>query len=174
MYIKMLLTAIMLMSVAAHGAASLQSSLTFRGSMPIRYLGIFEVYTIHLYTMPGATRENLLSADQSRCIRLEYAMGLTVENFVEAAEQLMSEQQSPETISAVRAEIDLLHTQYKPVEEGDSYLLCYSGDTGATRLELNGVSLVDITSSEFAKIYFGIWLDAEQGIARDLLMALDG
>ena len=169
MVLRVLLVMFLVFGAASSAWGIIADSMVWRGSVPIRYLGIFDVYAIELYAAPGAESDEILSPEHSRCLKLDYARELTVGNFVEAAEQIMADQHPPTTLAAVRPEIDLLHRSYVPVVAGDSYTLCYDAATAATTLAHNGRSLVTIVSAEFADVYFGIWLDPESGIARELL-----
>lgn len=148
------------------------NGLQLRSSADIRYLGIFKVYTAYLYTAPSLASDLLLDSSSSRCLKLDYSVDLTVDNFIEAADTILQRQHEPGTLAAVQPEISSLHANYQNVREGDSYLLCYDSARTTTSLFLNDNLLVEIDSPEFAKIYFGIWLDKEDGIATELLRKL--
>jgi len=71
-------------------------------------------------------------------------------------------------------EIETLHNGYRPVQEGDSYHLCYDAESVTTTLSLNNEDLVTITSKEFSTLYFGIWLSTDKPIDKKLQRTLVG
>lgn len=129
-----------------------------QGRGVVRYLGLFKVYDAALYTPQPVPRGKILDAATSRCLKLDYAVALTVDDLILGAETVLARQHSPARLARVQSEIDKLHSGYKDVKSGDSYSLCYEATTRKTALLLNGQRQVTITSADFAEIYFGIWL----------------
>lgn len=155
--------------VICHPAsAAIPAQLTLLGSGEVRYLGLIRVYQASLYGSPEATRETILDPSTSRCLKLDYEVGLSVDNFVEAAETVLERQGLDLENSPVKAQIDLLHRHYRDVQEGDSYSLCYHAETGTTDLNLNGEQLVSVPSPDFATVYFGIWLAEQEPLSQSL------
>jgi hypothetical protein len=169
MYYK---TIIILISLLIHpqtySQAAVPDDYLFKGSGIVYYLGIFKVYNATLYTESDARLEDVLSADCSRCLELDYAVDLKVENFIEAADIILARQLDEKNLNILRPELDQLNASYRDVREGDRYLLCYDSETQTTRLLLNGNLLVEIPSAEFATAYFGIWLGDKKAIDTDL------
>ncbi len=138
--------------------AATPAGLTFRGTGEIRYMGIFKVYDARLFTAPSASADEVLAPTCSRCLQLDYSTGLSVGQFIGAAETILKQQHSEQDLAAVRPQINLLHQNYKSVQDGDRYTLCYDSETRSTSLSLNDTLLVRVPTPEFAKVYFGIWL----------------
>lgn len=158
--------------------ASILTGLEATGRGEIRYLGFIKVYEATLFAPREASVGELLTPDCSRCLSLDYAVEVTVENFVEAAEKILAKQHDPQRLASVREQIDLLHESYVDVGKNDNYTLCYDGATRDTTLYLNGKRVVTIPSAaDFSEIYFGIWLNEkaplDQGLRARLVAGLD-
>lgn len=138
------------------------------GSGTVHYLGIIKVYDATLSVNQVVLKENILDPEISKCLKLEYAVSLTVEDFIQGAEMVLQRQHSKERVSLVREQIDVLHAQYRDVEKGDFYTLCYDSASSTTTLSLNKEDLVKVVSVDFAKIYFGIWLGPESPLDENL------
>ena len=146
--------------------------LEIRSKGDVYYLGFIKVYDAFLLSDPEVDTSRILEPTISKCLKLNYDVALTPENFIEGANQVLGRQHSPEVLSALKTEIDLLHENYLPVSEGDIYTLCYDADTVTTSLSLNGKNLVSIASPQFSSIYFGIWLSPDQPISKKLQRSL--
>lgn len=167
--LRLLTLAAALIFWAVATQAAVPETMKLKSSSDVRYLGLFKVYTASLYTGGDPSRQQILAPAASHCLRLDYAVDLKSDVFVEAAHTILNRQHDQATISKVQDQIDLLHASYRDVNKGDVYTLCYSSETMATRLALNSETLVEIKSPEFAAIYFGIWLEKRHGIAPELL-----
>ncbi|THB72050.1 MAG: hypothetical protein D6B25_17535 [Desulfobulbaceae bacterium] len=163
---------ILLFSSTLAMASVVPETMILRGSGEVRYLGFIKVYDALLYTDENVTRTTLLDGSSSRCLELVYDVDLTVENFIEAAETVLSDQHDQATLDAIQTEIDLLHANYQEVRDGDNYTLCYDGRSQQTQLTLNGELLVSVPSAAFAEIYFGIWLNETEPLSESLLRKL--
>lgn len=139
-----------------------------QGSGTVRYMGFIKVYDAHLYTDPETSAAEVLSAGSSRCLKLKYSVSLSKENFIEAAETILNRQHDFSTLNRVRPQLNQLHDSYREVEDGDSYVLCYNGEAQTTKLLLNGTEQVEIPSSDFASVYFGIWLGENNPLSNEL------
>jgi hypothetical protein len=96
------------------------------------------------------------------------------EDFVNAANTVLTRQFSEEQLARVDSDIETLHQGYRDVQDGDSYSLCYSSTDSVTTLSYNGGVLVSVDSPDFAEIYFSIWLgktDPLDETLRDDLLA---
>lgn len=122
------------------------------------YLKFIKVYDATLYSEGLAENEDILDSDVSKCLHLEYSVGVERDDFIAAANAILTRQFSLEQLSQVSTELEMLHNGYEDVEKGDSYTLCYSEMTETTSLSLNGGELVSVTSPAFAEMYFSIWL----------------
>lgn len=171
----MILAAFMVL-VTKPGNASI-SAMNLMGKGEVYYLGFIKVYDAALYADTGNDSQALIDWETSRCLKLTYDVSLAVKDFVLGAETILARQLSPEEISGLRHEIDMLHSAYRDVQKGDSYSLCYDGPQQLTTLSLNDTELVAVPSKDFAKAYFGIWLGAVQPIdekLRDQLLGGSG
>jgi hypothetical protein len=157
-------------------AAKIPQDLSLSGSGEINYLGFIKVYDATLFAPPDVLKNDILADDCSRCLKLDYAVNLSVDNFIEAGETVLKKQQSETILASIKPQLDLLHQNYRDVKKNDSYILCYDADEQQTSLNLNGNTLVTIPSSQFAAVYFGIWLGEEnpidQGLRSRLLAGL--
>lgn len=153
--------------VAKPGNASI-AALNMVGKGEIYYLGFIKVYDAALYVDTGNGSQALIDSKTSRCLKLTYDVSLGVKDFVLGAETILARQLSPEQISRLRPEIDMLHSAYRDVRKGDSYSLCYDAAQQLTTLSLNDTKLVAVPSKDLAEAYFGIWLGAVQPIDEKL------
>lgn len=147
-------------------------SMQLRGKGTVNYLGFIKVYDAYLYTNEAVDQIDVLSPDVSKCLKLEYDVSLTQENFIEGANTVLVRQHPATQIALVQKEITKLHKAYKPVDEGDTYLLCYDANSSTTTLLLNNSPITAITSQEFSSLYLGIWLGEKEPIDEDLRDAL--
>ncbi len=175
---RLLVPAILLMLTVAsvQVAADAGDGLVVRGEGNVRYMGFIRVYDAELLAPGDAMLTDVLQAQRSFCLRLTYSVALTAENFITAAEEILSRQYTPGELAGYRPQIDELHQAYRDVAKGDRYRLCYDADRQMTQLILNNETLVSVVSAEFAILYSGIWLHAEQpldaGLRKRLLASL--
>ena len=168
--IMILVTLTLFLSRQGYGAIS---GMNLLGKGEVYYLGFIKVYDAALYANTKDGGQVVMDSETSRCLKLTYDVSLAVKDFVFGAETILARQHSPEEISKLRKEIDMLHAAYRGVQKGDSYYLCYDAPQRLTTLTLNDTELVAVPSKEFAEAYFGIWLGAVQPIdekLRDLLL----
>ncbi len=172
----LLLLSMLLLVSLAHVHADPTEGLAVRGEGNVRYMGFIRVYDAELLAPADAVLSDVLQAQRPFCLRLTYKVALTAENFITAAEEILSRQYTLEQLNHYRPLIDQLHQAYRDVAKGDRYRLCYDADRQSTQLILNDEVLVSVISPEFAILYAGIWLDAEQpldaGLRNRLLASL--
>lgn len=147
-------------------------NLSVRSQGNVYYLKFIKVYTASLLAQVNTDLHNILDPDISKCLKLEYDVSLTSENFIEGANTVLARQHSTEQLDALREEITKLHDAYLPVEKGDRYTLCYDSGTAKTTLYLNDRNLVSIVSREFSSLYFGIWLNPDKPLDKALQRSL--
>lgn len=162
--ITTLLTFSLLMSTA--NASTEQWPLRSKGQ--VRYLKMIKVYDISLYSPNKVTADNILSENISKCLKLDYRVGLTVDKFRLATSKILKRQHSPEFLAKIKKPLDQLQMAYRPVKKGDSYTLCYNGKSQVIQLDINDKKLVEIKSAELAKAYLGIWLSKNKPISGPL------
>lgn len=147
------------------------------GGGTIRYLGIFKVYDAELFTRPDLHADAVLSDNTSKCLVLSYDLDISAEDIINGANAILKRQHSTEVLENASQEIEILHNSYTDVSSGDRYALCYNAQSSVTKLLFNDVEVVEIQSTEFARLYFGIWLGSKEPISQtlreDLLSRLD-
>ena len=144
------------------------------GTGTVKYLGIFKVYDAELYTRPEVPSSAVLGEETSRCLVLLYDLDLSAADIIKGANAVLKRQNSKEVLKTTLKYIDILHANYTNVQSGDSYTLCYDAASSTTQLLFNDEEVVSINSTEFARIYFGIWLSSIEPISetlRDNLLA---
>lgn len=155
--IILLTTVFSLFSTSAMSSFSV-GDLQLLGKGTAYYLKFIKVYDASLYIKDPANNQDILSGDISKCLLLDYNVSLSREDFIKAANTVLSRQFTAEELEAVRQELDRLHESYIDVTEGDTYSLCYDKNDSRTTLSHNNRELVGIDSKPFATIYFSIWL----------------
>jgi len=163
--IMILLTIILFVSRPGYATIS---GMNLMGKGEVYYMGFIKVYDAALYANTKNGSLAVMDSETSRCLKLTYDVSLAVKDFVLGAETVLARQHSPEGITKLRKEIDMLHAAYRDVDEGDSYYLCYDAPQRLTTLTLNDTELVAVRSKEFAEAYFGIWLGEVQPIDEKL------
>ncbi|HMO04609.1 MAG TPA: chalcone isomerase family protein [Kiritimatiellia bacterium] len=117
---------------------------------------IFKVYHAALYLPPGSGPEDAL-ADAPRHLEIHYLRNISREDFIKAADDMLTAQHAPEVIRSIQAGIDQINALYRDVKKGDRYALTYQPGIGTT-LTFNGEVQGVIEGADFARIYFSIWL----------------
>ena len=142
------------------------------GQGKVYYLGLIKVYDAYLYSDSANVLEDILEPTVSKCLKLNYEVSLTPENFIEGANKVLGRQHSEDDLNILNREIEALHDSYLGVEKGDTYELCYNAESETTTLALNGKQLVAIASPKFSSLYFGIWLSDDNPIDSKLQRSL--
>ena len=134
----------------------------------VRYLSMFKVYDIGLYSPGKVTPGNILNPKISKCLELKYAVNLTEDKFRLATSEILQRQHSAQYLEKIKIPLEQLQSAYKPVKKGDIYTLCYNGKSEFISLKLNDRKLTEIKSAELAKAYMGIWLSGNKPISMPL------
>lgn len=150
------------------------SSLQFTGKGNAYYLGFIKVYEAALFTEDISEPKQVLGDDISKCLQLTYSVSVDKDDFIKAANTVLNRQFSVNDLVKVQDQIDHFHNQYKPVNSGDVYSLCYNGSNQQTTLELNNTVVVVMESAEFAQTYFSIWLSENDPLDKTLREKLLG
>lgn len=158
LYLSILITAAMLFMTAPSHATTIERELVEVGKGKAYYLKFIKVYDAILYSDKKAAATSILDDSISKCLYLDYAVDVSREDFIKAADTVLARQFSESLSDQLKDHIATLHQGYLDVAEGDNYSLCYDGRTTETTLSLNGQHLVKIQDPEFARVYFGIWL----------------
>lgn len=150
-----------------------EAQIPLRGGGLFRYAVIFRVYAGALYAPSQIAGEDILGADVPKRLELHYLLDISAEDFRKSALAFLEKQQSPADLIALADRLETFNAAYQNVQEGDRYALEYHPETG-TRLLKNDEELVRVPGLDFARAYFGIWLDPQQPLSssfRDDLLA---
>ena len=142
---------------------------TLLGSGVFRYM-IWTAYAGAYYQLEGESEPQPLS-DVPRRLELAYFHEIAAEDFAEATEKTLSDSLTLYEFNQVKENLAQLNQQYRDVVPGDRYLLSWDGEQ--LRLALNGETLYEDSSAEFASAMFGIWL-GERPLGEDFRDALLG
>lgn len=166
--LKFLVLIIFVYPLSSNSLASTFEDMQLVGKGEVYYLKFIKVYDAALYSEILAENEDILDSDVSKCLHLEYSVGVDKEDFITAANTILTRQFTTEQLSQVSTELEMLHSGYEDVAKGDSYTLCYSETTETTSLSLNGGEVVSVTSPDFAEMYFSIWLSNSEPLDKKL------
>ncbi|WP_404464482.1 chalcone isomerase family protein [Vreelandella aquamarina] len=142
---------------------------TLLGSGVFRYM-IWTAYAGAYYQLEGEREPQPLN-DVPRRLELAYFHEIAAEDFAEATEKTLNDSLTLFEFNQVKESMAQLNQQYRDVVPGDRYLLSWDGDQ--LRLALNGETLYEDSSAEFASAMFGIWL-GERPLGEDFRDALLG
>ncbi len=168
------LSALLFVALIPSVAIGSLDSMTLISEGDVRYMGFIKVYDAYLYAFDKEDQARILSPEVSKCLKLNYEVGLKPEDFIAGASTVLDRQHSKEYLDLIKPHVDKLHSAYRAVDKGDSYLLCYDADSGLTTLSLNAEELVAIDSGEFSTAYFGIWLSPDNPLSPGLQKQLAG
>jgi len=133
-----------------------QTELELKGVSKLTVGYFFDVYVAAFYQLADLGPVDALS-DAPRHLEIHYLRNISKGDFIDAAEDMLSKQHSPEKIAAIREGITQINRNYNDVKKGDRYSLTYLPGSG-TELKFNGKSKGIIPGPDFARIYFSIWL----------------
>lgn len=146
-------------------AVSIQGTeVPLRGGGLFRYAVVFRVYTGVLYAPRDLAGGQLLEADVPKRLELHYLMDINGDDFRRSGNALLEKQQSADVLATLADRLQTFNAAYRDVRAGDRYALEYHPDVG-TRLLQNGEELVRVPGHDFARAYFGIWLDPQEPLS---------
>ncbi|MCA1790456.1 MAG: chalcone isomerase family protein [Thioalkalivibrio sp.] len=140
------------------------TEIPLRGGGVFRYAVVFRVYAGVLYAPADVAGADILEADVPKRLELHYLLNVSADDFRKSGATLIEKQQGPDVLTALAERLERLNAAYQDVQEGDRYALEYHPDHG-TRLLLNGEELVRVPGLDFARAYFGIWLDPQEPLS---------
>lgn len=143
----------LLAASSAHAAVD-DSALQVRGQARACYLGF-----IHLYDA-----EYLSDAQGARCVRVAYLREFSAEDLDRATRRVFRIRHGDAVTERFGDWLEQVGEAYRPVEVGDRYTYCVSGDHGT--LLRDGQTAVQISDGEFARRFMQIWVHREQLGAR--------
>jgi len=94
-------------------ATSFTGDMQRLGQGEVFYLRFIKVYDASLYSSDLAEAKDILSGDVSKCLHLEYAVDIGREDFVKAANAVLTRQFSEEQLARVDSDIETLHQGYR-------------------------------------------------------------
>ncbi len=142
-------------------------SLALSGTGVARYRIVFTVYAAGLYLPAQTQADEVLDSDTPRVLEIEYFHDISAEDIIRAADTKLAQQLPTDARSRLQPLVDEFHALYQQVSDGDRYRMAYTPGKG-TQLSFNGQPVGTITGGEFAAAYFGIWLDPEDPLSRNL------
>lgn len=155
---KLLVLIIFFYPLSSMSTAAGIENMQLLGKGEAYYLKFIKVYDAALYSEKLGEGADILDRNISKCLYIQYAVGVEADDFIAAANTILTRQFSPERLSEVAGELETLHKGYRDVQEGDSYTLCYSNVSETTTLAFNGQEIVSVSSPDFAEVYFSVWL----------------
>lgn len=139
-----------------------------------RYYG-FLVFDSALYAQSAEIFKRDFLGRDPIALKLCYHRELQVDDFRQSAIKTLA--LNPNVPSEqLQPRIELLHSKYREVREGDCYQLSFKPGKG-TELAFNGTPLVLIPGDDFAQYYLGIWLSPysfSESLTRNLTTPLQG
>jgi hypothetical protein len=135
-----------------HGA-----TMTLRGESLLKVGYLFRVYHAGLYVAVSNASSEVLS-DVAKRLEIKYLRTIAAADLVEIGDETLARQVPASELVPLRERIATINSWYQDVRAGDQYTLTYVPGHGC-ELALNGRVLGRIEGADFARIYFGIWLD---------------
>lgn len=165
-------TILLLLTASLWASAAMASSVTERGeqfdrvvedqgqrysllgSGVFRYM-IWTAYAGAYYQLEGENEPQPLG-DVPRRLELAYFHAISASDFADATEKTLRGSLTLYEFNQIQDSMAQLNQRYQDVSPGDRYLLSWDGEQ--LRLALNGETLYEDDSAEFARAMFGIWL----------------
>lgn len=139
------------------------------GSGVFRYM-IWTAYAGAYYQLEATPEPQPLS-NTPRRLELAYFHDIDASDFAEATEKTLKESLTLYEFNQIQEPLERLNRRYRDVTPGDRYLLSWDGEL--LQLALNGETLLEEDSAEFASAMFGIWL-GERPLSKGFRDALLG
>lgn len=165
-------TIVLLLTASLWASAAMASSVTERGEQfdrvvedqghrytllgrgVFRYM-IWTAYAGAYYQLEGENEPQPLG-DVPRRLELAYFHAISASDFADATEKTLRDSLTLYEFNQIQDSMAQLNQRYQDVSPGDRYLLSWDGEH--LRLALNGETLFEDDSAEFARAMFGIWL----------------
>lgn len=141
---------------ASHEDGSVR--MTLRGTSLLRVGMIFKVYAAGLFVAEAEDTQRVLD-DVPKRLEIAYLRHVRARDIVSAGQDILRRNLPPDEWARLEPRVTEIGRLYTDVKRGDRYALTYVPGRGST-LSLNGRDLVTIPGADFARAYFGIWLDA--------------
>lgn len=129
-----------------------------------------DVYAAAFYTEPSITAKQAAFTQAPQKLELYYFQEISRDDVIKAATATLERQQTKETLSRLRLELDRLNQSFQDIKPGDRYVLSWDRSDGLNLIRNTKVIFAS-PDPELAKVYFAIWL-APDGLSGDLREAL--
>ncbi len=129
-----------------------------------------DVYAAAYYAEPSTSAKQAAFSQAPQKLELFYFRKLSRDEVIKAANATLERQQTKQTLSRLKPELDRLHGSLQDIEPGDRYDLSWDRDDGLI-LTRNGKVIFASPDAELAKVYLAMWL-APNGLSADLSQAL--
>lgn len=149
-----------------------ESELIKRGEYRYVYRFFFELYDAALYAPKGASAAKIIEANTDFRLQFRYLREIEKSIILKSADRMLEKNLSETEREQIAQRVDTINEAYTTVRDGDRSSLTFQQDIGTT-LRINDESVVTIEGSDFAQLYFQIWL-GEQPISQSLRDALLG
>ncbi|HKJ95832.1 MAG TPA: chalcone isomerase family protein [Gammaproteobacteria bacterium] len=141
-------------------------TLALAGTGTATYRIFITVYAAAFYAPSGTPRSAVLDADVPRRLVIQYFHDIRADQIVEASMKILRRQLSDQQLQAIADRLQRFMGWLTDVTDGDRYAISYEPGTGTT-LYFNGRRVGTIEGADFARAYFGIWLD-DKPVSDDL------
>ncbi|WP_297837215.1 chalcone isomerase family protein [Pseudomonas sp.] len=129
-----------------------------------------DVYAAALFNEPSVTAEQAFSEQRAQCLELYYFRDIDRSDVIKAADATLARQQSKDTLTRLKPDLDQLHASFQDIQRGDRFALSFTPARGMS-LERNGKVIFNSANTELARVYFGLWL-APDGLSKKLRNSL--
>ena len=129
------------------------------GSGIYRFARLFKVCAAALYLPEGVGPERALE-DIPKHLEIFYYRDVTAAQFIDMGDSTLRKNVTRTEWDRIQPQLKEFNRLYRNVQAGDRYSLAYHPDTGLI-LSLNDEVLGIIEDSEFAPLYYRIWLGEE-------------
>ena len=146
--------------------SSTEDALTKLGEYRYVYRLFFKLYDVALYVPPTAGYTDVLKASTSYRLQFRYLREIDKSIILESADKMLRKNLSEAQFNQISDRVERINQAYQTVKDGDRSSLTYRPETGTT-LRINGEPVVTIEGTDFARLYFQIWL-GEQPISNSL------
>ena len=133
-----------------------KTAMVLNGVGLYRYKKIIKAYVGALYLGEKTSPRDVFK-DVPKRLELHYFWAIKGPDFGKEADRFLGKNFPPAVLEPLKARLLRLHALYEDVKPGDRYALTYVPGTGM-ELALNGKVKGVIEGSDFAEVYYTIWL----------------
>jgi hypothetical protein len=134
-------------------------SVPLRGAGTLYYRGLIPVYAAALYR-GGDEGPTYPWRDVAMHLEVEYFVNAPARRFTDAGDRILRNTFGNDRLAAIRERLDRMNRLFPDARAGDRCAITYQPSLG-TSLTYNGHVLGMMEGSDFAELYFAIWLGPE-------------